>query len=278
MISSGIAQQGAWADLPILADALQDAGCDDADILDHLRGVSEHHAVPFVEGKLLEWDQVTHSEGVFPNLNGGCWQGTCWVVQMLLQRPQRIVAHYNVEGTFVGDLWESPVINPGAADGRAWLIEPSTWANGPTYVVESKYVTGAEDELVDDDDFGKHYRISEEDLKDYLVQPGEWGENPEPPEYSCEWTGSGNPYNSEDIFIHGDETAPVPWACRYHGPGLPPKGLDPRAYANFGPCEHCKRERFPCVRWLPHRICSKACYEALREEWMTYRDQTGGMT
>ncbi len=32
----------AFCDLPILADALQDAGCDSADVLDHLRGPGPH--------------------------------------------------------------------------------------------------------------------------------------------------------------------------------------------------------------------------------------------
>ena len=40
---------------PILADALEDAGCDDADILDHLRGTGPHvrgcWAVDLVLGK-----------------------------------------------------------------------------------------------------------------------------------------------------------------------------------------------------------------------------------
>ena len=31
-----------FAALPILADALQDAGCDDSDILDHCRGPGPH--------------------------------------------------------------------------------------------------------------------------------------------------------------------------------------------------------------------------------------------
>jgi hypothetical protein len=31
-----------WEDMPILADALQDAGCDNADILDHCRSTGEH--------------------------------------------------------------------------------------------------------------------------------------------------------------------------------------------------------------------------------------------
>jgi hypothetical protein len=31
-----------WEDLPVLADALEEAGCDDADILGHCRGPGPH--------------------------------------------------------------------------------------------------------------------------------------------------------------------------------------------------------------------------------------------
>jgi hypothetical protein len=41
-MASGIYCDRRWADLPILADALLDAGCDDDDLLDHLRGPGPH--------------------------------------------------------------------------------------------------------------------------------------------------------------------------------------------------------------------------------------------
>jgi hypothetical protein len=52
-LASGIYDERAFDQLPILADALQDAGCDNPDVLDHCRG-----AVPHVRG--------------------------CWVVDLLL--------------------------------------------------------------------------------------------------------------------------------------------------------------------------------------------------
>jgi hypothetical protein len=41
-LAEGIWQEGALDRLPILADALADAGCDDAGLLSHLRGPSPH--------------------------------------------------------------------------------------------------------------------------------------------------------------------------------------------------------------------------------------------
>jgi hypothetical protein len=41
-LARGIYEEGAFDRLPILADALQDAGCEDADILDHCRSAGPH--------------------------------------------------------------------------------------------------------------------------------------------------------------------------------------------------------------------------------------------
>lgn len=41
-LASGIAAEGAFERLPILADALQDAGCEDEGVLEHLRGKGPH--------------------------------------------------------------------------------------------------------------------------------------------------------------------------------------------------------------------------------------------
>jgi hypothetical protein len=42
LLARGIYEDRAFDRLPILADALMDAGCDSADILDHLRGPGPH--------------------------------------------------------------------------------------------------------------------------------------------------------------------------------------------------------------------------------------------
>jgi hypothetical protein len=41
-LACGIYQEGAFEDLPILADALEEAGCPDAVLLEHCRGPGPH--------------------------------------------------------------------------------------------------------------------------------------------------------------------------------------------------------------------------------------------
>jgi hypothetical protein len=41
-LAEGIYTKPAFNRMPILADALEDAGCDNADILDHCRGSGQH--------------------------------------------------------------------------------------------------------------------------------------------------------------------------------------------------------------------------------------------
>lgn len=270
-MASGILAEGAWDRLPILADALQDADCDDEEILTHLRAAYRPRKCRCVtaEGKILksckickgtgslthglEWERVPmHADGKFPNRNGGCWEGTCWVVRAILQKEQKVVARYEQAAT----PRYAPVINPGSdvPNHRVWIVVPNTWVDGPEYAVEAVNGTDAESDFVDSK-FGEHYRISDEDLKDYMTDPGEWSESPRPPEYSCAFSDSGHPYDSENILVFGREREGHPVV--YVGPGLPYEGVSPVDYANARwECEVCGKH-FCCPG--SEQVCSPEC-------------------
>ncbi|MBN9518873.1 hypothetical protein J0H58_10200 [bacterium] len=42
-LARGIYEGRAWGRMPVLADALEDAGCGSADVLEHCRGAGPHH-------------------------------------------------------------------------------------------------------------------------------------------------------------------------------------------------------------------------------------------
>ena len=52
-LAEGIYAERAFDRLPILADALQDAGCDNPDVLDHCRGDGPHARVCWVVDLIL---------------------------------------------------------------------------------------------------------------------------------------------------------------------------------------------------------------------------------
>jgi hypothetical protein len=264
--ASGIAAEGAWDRLPELAAALEAAGCKDEAILAHLRTERlVRHGEPFEhkgQTLVISSDEAAHKPGKFPDRNGGCWEGSCWVVDLVLQKEPRVVAKYAHEGAMAGDVWYAPVLNPGSdvPQHRVWIVVPTTWAGGPEFAVEASSPTSAEDVFIDDDDFGKDHRISADDLKDYRTDPGEWGDNPKPPEYSCSWTGSGNAYDSQEIHVYGRDREGYVGVV-YVGPGLPHDGVTPTMYAT---------ERWQCVVCDKHycnhepaeQVCSPACREA----------------
>jgi hypothetical protein len=53
-IAQGIYEQRRFADMPVLADALEDAGCDDARILEHCRSGEEHVRGCWVVDRILD--------------------------------------------------------------------------------------------------------------------------------------------------------------------------------------------------------------------------------
>ncbi|QEG31959.1 hypothetical protein GobsT_68070 [Gemmata obscuriglobus] len=72
-LARGIYDEHAFERMPILADALQEAGCDNDDILDHCR-----HEPFFVGG-----DAPKHRSAASGHVRG------CWVIDLLLRRPWR---------------------------------------------------------------------------------------------------------------------------------------------------------------------------------------------
>lgn len=280
-MARGIAAEGAWDRLPILADALQDAGCEDHAILQHLRGTgTASKRCTCSMASRRPWGMcgrcrgtgafsvrvpvVAHEPGKFPDRNGGCWEGTCWVVEAILQREQKVVARYEQAAT----PRYAPVLNPGSdvPEHRVWIVVPHTWVDGPEYAVEAESPTAAEEELIDDDHFGKHYRIARADIRDYIRNWGDRTTTPWEPDYSCSFTRSGKPYDSEDIHVYGSDRLGM-YNVLYLAPGLPYDGVCP---LNYG------RDRYECVICGKHycgagseQVCSHRClkkHDQLAEE------------
>lgn len=74
------------------------------------------------------------------------------------------------------------------------------------------------DELADSEEFGHHIVVAEADLGDY---------DPE----TCEYSGSGKVIDTDWLSVHGCEGCAVPFACRYHGVGLPSAGILPNEFS-----------------------------------------------
>lgn len=238
--------RGNWNALPALARLLEGVGCRDAAILDHLR-------------------KYEHAEFCFPNRNGGCWEGTCWVVRAILEKSQRVVAKWK-DGE---NECTAPVVNPGDWWGMAWLVTHAVSYFPDQAVVEADNPGNAEDIWVESK-LGVHARISDDELKDYQTSPGRGGENPEPPEYGCSFTGDGTAYDSESIQITGREYGGgysnkkyVPFPCLYVGPGIPPEGVNSKRYSNRGDCEGCGKDCYPVDEYPYYdngTYCSESCY------------------
>lgn len=104
------------------------------------------------------------------------------------------------------------VLNPGEWFGKVRIITVamSYWPNH--YAIEADSIGDAIDTLVESDE-GICLRISDEDMPDYQDRQDD-----------INWTGSGIPYDSDNIFYddyHNDSK----YAIRYYGEGLPINGI-----------------------------------------------------
>jgi hypothetical protein len=118
------------------------------------------------------------------------------------------------------DLNDVVVLNPGAWFGKTWLLEigGSYW---PLYlIVEADNVSNAIDELAENETYGHHIVVADEDLGDYDLE-------------SCLYGPSGQVLDLDHLMIHGREGAEQPFSCRYFGDGLPAEGIEPNEFDEY---------------------------------------------
>ncbi len=83
-----------------------------------------------------------------------------------------------------------PVLNPGNCFGKTWLIEIGGCYSPLFLIVEADSITDAIDELADNDTYGHHVIVSEEDLKDYDLD-------------DCYFDGCGRVLDLDHLAVHG---------------------------------------------------------------------------
>lgn len=252
----GVAQRiyddALWDALPILADALEEAGCTDNVVLMHLR---MHKAEP-------------------------CWEKTCWLINHILEKEQKLRAKFRVPNMRDAEDLDEPACNPGewrhyrGGAGCFAMGISCGYSSGYVCVVEASGPSDAEDEFVDSyygvaaridmngseaKDYGHHvnggdqicgYVVKElgwvdltgqffpEGTKNYLTEPG--------------ITGGGTYYDTESVIM--DTALDV----RYYGPGLPPCMVRAEDYCEED-CDNCGRLFFPNTDGSPARFCSERC-------------------
>ena len=120
--------------------------------------------------------------------------------------------------TFHGhELTDMPVINPEGWFGKTWLIEIGGSYTPLFLIVEADSAQDAVDELADNETYGHHIVVTDEDLADY---------DPE----TCHYGPSGQVVDLDHLMIHGMEGTDCPFSCRYHADGLPKEGIKPTEF------------------------------------------------
>lgn len=128
------------------------------------------------------------------------------------------MAKITANGAFHGhELKDMPVINPGDWFGKTWLIEIGGSYSPFFLIVEADSMSNAIDELADHENYGHHIVVEEADLGDY-------------PEEDRHYGASGQVLDLDHLMIHGHEGSETPFACTYHGDGLPTEGVKPTEF------------------------------------------------
>ncbi|HVX12174.1 MAG TPA: hypothetical protein VHC22_13415 [Pirellulales bacterium] len=131
------------------------------------------------------------------------------------------MSQITAKATFNGqELSDVPVLNPGDWFGRTWLIEIGGCYWPLFLIVEADSVSDAIDELADNEKYGHHIVVPDEDLGDYPEQDRHYGP-------------SGQVLDLDHLMIHGDEGKECPFQCRYFGDGLPAEGIEPSEFGRY---------------------------------------------
>ena len=115
------------------------------------------------------------------------------------------------------ELHDIPVINPAGWFGKTWLIEIGGCYTPLFLIVEADSVQDAIEELADDEKWGHHIIVPDEDLSDY-------------PEEDRHYGPSGQVLDLDHLMVYGQEGVKCPFPCRYYGDDLPEEGTAPTDY------------------------------------------------
>lgn len=116
------------------------------------------------------------------------------------------------------ELTDVPVVNPGDWFGKTWLLEIGGSYSPLFLIVEADSASDAIDSLADNEQYGHHILVPDEDLGDY---------DPE----TCHYGGSGQIIDLDHLAIHGCEGSDVPFPCRYYGDDLSIEGILPTEFS-----------------------------------------------
>ncbi len=129
----------------------------------------------------------------------------------------QITANANFHGH---ELTDMPVLNPGGWFGKTWLIEIGGSYTPLFLIVEAGSMCDAIEELAENEQYGHHIVVSDEDLGDYNLN-------------DCHYGPSGQVLDLDHLMIHGQEGVEQPFVCKYFGKGFPVEGIDPNAIDEY---------------------------------------------